>query len=53
MITLTLDIAKVELILTVLSKAPYEVSADVIADIRNQAIPQIPEPSKTTEDTES
>lgn len=53
MINLALSIEQVELILSVLAKTPYEVSAPIIDEIRKQAIPQLPEPTKITEDTEA
>ena len=43
MINLSLSLEQVELILSVLAKAPYEVSAEIIDDVRKQAIPQLPE----------
>jgi hypothetical protein len=43
MINLTLTIENVELILSVLAKAPYEISAEIINEIRSQAISQLPE----------
>lgn len=41
MINLSLPVEKVDLILAVLAKAPYEVSAELISEIRTQALPQI------------
>ncbi len=49
MINLSLSIEQIDLILATLSKAPYEVSAELIQEIRNQAIPQL---SKTEPDSE-
>jgi hypothetical protein len=40
-INLTLSVEQIDLILSVLAKAPYEVSAEIINEIRNQAIPQL------------
>jgi hypothetical protein len=42
MLNLSLTIDQVELILAILAKAPYETSAGIIEEIRNQAIPQLP-----------
>jgi hypothetical protein len=42
MLNISLTIEQVELILSILAKAPYEISAGVIEEIRNQAIPQLP-----------
>jgi hypothetical protein len=42
MLNLSLTIEQVELILGILAKAPYETSAGIIEEIRNQAIPQLP-----------
>ena len=41
MINLSLSVEQIDLILATLSKAPYEVSAELIQEIRNQAIPQL------------
>jgi len=43
-ITLKLPLAQVNLIMGALAKAPYEVVADTIQAIREQAIPQVPMP---------
>lgn len=39
------SIEQVNLILHALSKLPYEVSADMIAEVRRQAEPQVPKPA--------
>lgn len=46
MINLSLTVEKVDLILSILVKAPYEVSAEIINEIRQQAIPQVEELKK-------
>ena len=43
-ITIKLPLAQVNLIMGALAKAPYEVVADTIQAIREQAIPQVPMP---------
>ena len=52
-IELKLPLDTVNIIMGALGKAPYEQVADVIAAIREQAIPQLPVPQPETEtDTE-
>lgn len=51
MITLNLTLDQVNGILTILGKAPYENSAELIHEIRNQAIPQLPKEEEKTETT--
>lgn len=47
-ITLNLTVEQVNLVIGALAKAPYEQVADVITNIRNQAIPQV-EPTQPPE----
>lgn len=49
MITLTLTLDQVNAILILLGKAPYEASAELINEIRNQGIPQLPKQEEKTE----
>lgn len=49
MITLVLTLEQVNGILAILGKAPYEASAELINEIRNQGIPQLPKQEEKTE----
>lgn len=49
MITLNFTLEQVNAILTILGKAPYENSAELIHEIRSQAIPQLPKEEEKVE----
>ena len=50
MIHLELELAEVNGVLSALGKFPFEQVADLVAKIRDQAIPQVPEEAEEEED---
>ena len=51
-IELKLPLSAVNLILGALAKAPYEQVADLVQAIKEQAIPQVPVPTRSAEEVQ-
>ena len=52
-INLTLPLGAVNVVLAALSKAPYEQVADLVQAIKEQAIPQVPVPTRAAEEVQT
>jgi hypothetical protein len=52
-INLTLPLGAVNMVLAALAKAPYEQVADLVQAIKEQAIPQVPMPTRAAEEVQT